>query len=80
VAKTLYATKWARPNTCTAIEFLMTRVQAPNKDDWSKLVHLMKYPSGTCTLPLILSANGSNQYFEVVSGCSICSPSQNART
>jgi hypothetical protein len=26
VAKTLYATKRARPNTCTAIAFLMTRV------------------------------------------------------
>jgi hypothetical protein len=43
VAKTLYATKRARPDTCTAIAFLMTRVRAPNKDDWTKLVHLMKY-------------------------------------
>jgi hypothetical protein len=37
----------------------MTRVQAPNKDDWNKLVHLMKYLRGTRTLPLILSANGT---------------------
>jgi hypothetical protein len=59
VAKTLYATKRARPDTCTAITFLMTRVQAPDKDNWTKLVHLMKYLRGTCTLPLILSANGS---------------------
>jgi hypothetical protein len=43
VAKTLYATKRARPDTCMAIAFLTTRVQAPDKDDWSKLVHLMKY-------------------------------------
>jgi hypothetical protein len=35
------------------------RVQAPNKDDWSKLVHLMKYLRGTRTLLLILSANGT---------------------
>ncbi len=42
VAKTLYTSKWARPNTwCTAIGFLITRVQVPDKDDWSKLVHLM---------------------------------------
>jgi hypothetical protein len=41
VAKNLDATKWARPNTCRAIEFLMMRVQVPNMDDWSKLVHLM---------------------------------------
>jgi hypothetical protein len=59
VAKTLYATKRARPNTCTAIAFLMTRVQAPDKDDWNKLTHLMKYLRGTHTLPLILSANGT---------------------
>jgi hypothetical protein len=59
VAKTLYATKRARPDTCTAIAFLTTRVRAPDKDDWTKLVHLMKYLRGTRTLPLILSANGS---------------------
>jgi hypothetical protein len=33
VAKTLYATKQARPDTCTAIAFLTTRVRAPVKDD-----------------------------------------------
>ena len=59
VAKTLYATKRARPDTCTAIAFLTTRVRAPDKDDWAKLAHLMKYLRGTRTLPLILSANGS---------------------
>jgi hypothetical protein len=59
MAKTLYATKRARPNTCTAIAFLTTRVRAPDKDDWSKLAHLMKYLRGTRTLPLTLSANGS---------------------
>jgi hypothetical protein len=40
VAKTLYATKRARLETCTAIAFLTTRVRAPNKDDWTKVVHL----------------------------------------
>jgi hypothetical protein len=59
VAKTLYATKQARPNTCTAIAFLTTRVQAPDKDNWNKRVHLMKYLRGTCMLPLILNANGT---------------------
>jgi hypothetical protein len=33
VAKTLYSTKQARPKTCTAIAFLMMRVQAPDKDN-----------------------------------------------
>jgi hypothetical protein len=59
VAKTLYATKRARPDTCTAIAFLTTRVRAPDKDDWTKMVHLMIYSRGTRTMPLILSANGS---------------------
>jgi hypothetical protein len=59
VAKTLYATKRARPDTCTAIAFLTTRVRAPDKDDWSKLTHLMKYIRGTRDLPLVLSARGS---------------------
>jgi hypothetical protein len=59
VAKTLYATKRARPDTCTAIAFLTTRVREPDSNDWTKLVHLMKYVRGTRKLPLILSASGS---------------------
>jgi hypothetical protein len=59
VAKILYATKRARPDTCTAIAFLTMRVREPDKDDWTKLVHLMIYIRGTRTMPLILSANGS---------------------
>jgi hypothetical protein len=59
VSKTLHATKRARPDTCTAITFLTTRVREPDKDDWTKLVHLMRYIRGTRTMPLIISANGS---------------------
>ena len=42
VANTLYATKIARPDTCTAVVFLMTRVRAPDLDDWDKMVHMMR--------------------------------------
>jgi hypothetical protein len=59
VAKTLYATKRASPDTCTVIVLLTTRVRATNKDDWTKLVHLMRYIIYTCMIPLILSATGS---------------------
>jgi hypothetical protein len=59
VAKTLYATKRARPDTCTSIAFLTTRVREPDKDDWTKLVHLMRYLRGTRAMPLVLSSNGS---------------------
>jgi hypothetical protein len=60
VAKTLYTTKRARPDTCTSIAFLTTRVREPDTDDWKKLVHLMRYVRGTRLMPLILSANGSH--------------------
>jgi hypothetical protein len=59
VAKTLYSIKRSRPNTCTAITFLTTSVRAPDKDEWNKLVHLMRYIRGTHTMSLILSSNGS---------------------
>ena len=35
------------------------RVCTPDKENWSKLIHLMQYITGTRTLALILSANGS---------------------
>jgi hypothetical protein len=59
VAKTLYSTKRGRPETCTAIAFLSTILQAPDKDDWNKLVHLMRYIRVARTMPLILSVNGN---------------------
>jgi hypothetical protein len=59
VAKTLWATKRARPDTCTSIAFLTTRVREPDKDDWTKVAHLVKYLRGTRDLVLTLSANGS---------------------
>jgi hypothetical protein len=46
VAKTLYVSKRARPNTCSAIAFLTTRVRAPDTKDWEKLCHLMEYLRG----------------------------------
>jgi hypothetical protein len=47
------------PDSCTAIAFLTLRVREPDKDNWTKLVHLMRYIRGTCTMPQILSANVS---------------------
>jgi hypothetical protein len=35
------------------------RVREPGKDNWTKLVHLMRYIRGTRMMPLILIANGS---------------------
>ncbi len=46
VAKTLYVTKRARPNTCLAIAFLTTRVMSPATNDWEKLYQLMEYLRG----------------------------------
>ena len=60
VAKTLYATKRARPDTCTSVAFLTTRVREPNLEDWNKLSHMMRYIRVTRRLPLILSADGTH--------------------
>jgi hypothetical protein len=57
VAKTLFATKRARPDTCTAVGFLTTRVLDPDIVDWRKMAHMMEYLHETQDLPLILSAN-----------------------
>ena len=59
VAKTLYVTKRARPDTCLAIAFLTTRVRAPDTDDWDKLCHLMEYLRGDRDQPLILGADNN---------------------
>ena len=59
VAKTLCTTKWERPDTHTAVAFLTKIVIEPNKDEWGKPFHPMKYIRGTRDLYLILSANGS---------------------
>jgi hypothetical protein len=63
VAKTLYATKRARLDTCTiyctAGAYLITRVREPDPNDWKKLSHMIKYLRGTRTLPLVLSASGT---------------------
>ncbi len=59
VAKILFATKRARPDTGTSILFLTTRIKEPDREDWAKLTQLMRYLVGTRRMPLILGANGS---------------------
>ena len=58
VAKTLFTTRRSRPDYGTFLLFLTTRVKHPEKDDWSKLGHLINYFIGTKELPIILGANG----------------------
>ncbi len=56
IAKTLYVTKRARPDTCLLIAFLMTRVRAPDRDDWEKLHHLVEYLRKDHARTLVLGA------------------------
>lgn len=42
------------------MSFLMTRTQSPDKDDWKKLAHLMRYVRGTRDLVLTLGMRGDN--------------------
>ncbi len=59
VAKTLYLTKRARPDTCLSIAFLMTRVRAPDRDDWEKLCHLVEYLRRDHAQALVLGAKNN---------------------
>ena len=45
VAKALYFAKQARPGILPCISFLTKRVKKPNKNDWEKLAHMIKYLS-----------------------------------
>jgi hypothetical protein len=47
IAKILYLGKRVRPDLLVAIAFLVRRVQAPDSDDWDKMVRLIQYIRGT---------------------------------
>ena len=59
VARLLWVAIRARPDILTALSFLTTRVQAPDEDDWKKLIRLLCYVQETIDLVLRLSADGS---------------------
>ena len=59
VTKTLYTTNQESPDTCTSVDFLITKVRETHKDYWGNIFHIIKYIRKTIYLPLILSANGS---------------------
>ncbi len=50
VYQLLFAASRARRNIQTAVSFLTTRVKDPDKDDWGKLVRVLKYLNGTLGL------------------------------
>ena len=58
VAKILFATKRARPDTGTAMSFLMTRVREPTKHDLKKLAQLVSFMRKTKRDPLVLGSDG----------------------
>ncbi len=80
VAKMLFATKRARPDTGTSISILTTRVREPDQDDRSKLSHLMKYIRGTRDLPLISSANRSGMLKWFIDGSHGVHPNMRGHT
>ena len=60
VYQLLFAANRARRNIQTAVSFLTTRVKAPDKDNWGKLVRVLKYINGTRYMKLILCADEMN--------------------
>jgi hypothetical protein len=57
VAKGLFLCKRARPDIKPTIALLATQVQAPNEQDWCKLVKLMLYLKHTSKEALALTFN-----------------------
>jgi Reverse transcriptase (RNA-dependent DNA polymerase)/Zinc knuckle len=60
VAKLLFLCKRARPDIQTAVSFLCTRVQAPDRDDYKKLARVMRYIRATADMVLTLEGDGLN--------------------
>jgi Reverse transcriptase (RNA-dependent DNA polymerase) len=60
VAKLLFLCKRARPDIQTAVSFLCTRVQAPDRDDYKKLGRVMRYLRATAEMVLTLESDGMN--------------------
>jgi hypothetical protein len=58
VMQLLYLSQRARPDVRTAVSFLCTRLQKPDRDDYKKLARAMKYLQGTVDLALTLSSDG----------------------
>jgi hypothetical protein len=58
-AQGLFLTKRARPDVGPAIAFCTTRVRAPTREDWKKLVRMMRYLKQTRNDKLTLRADGS---------------------
>jgi hypothetical protein len=80
VAKTLFATKRARPDTCTAIAYLTTRVLDPDVEDWRKMTHMMEYFHETQDIPLILSAKNMGAVKWLVDGSFAAHPNMRGHT
>ena len=64
VAKALFLCKRARPDVQTATAVLCSRVKAPGRKEWSKLVRMMKFLSMTKNDLLTLSAGRSISHIE----------------
>jgi Reverse transcriptase (RNA-dependent DNA polymerase) len=60
VAKGLFLCKRARPDIQPAIALLATRVQAPNQQDWDKLIKLLAYLNKTMDDVLVLKVDDSH--------------------
>ena len=57
-AQGLFLCKRARPDISPAIAYLTTRVRNPNRDDWMKLVRMMKFLKQTSEDVLTLKSDG----------------------
>jgi hypothetical protein len=57
VAKCAYMGKRTRPDILLPVSFLSTRVHAPDEDDWSKFMRVLKYLNGSPDLGINLQCD-----------------------
>ena len=63
VMQALYLSQRARPDIRTAVSFLTSRLQHPDRDDYKKLAKLMKYLQANPDIPLRLESDGSGNIY-----------------
>ena len=59
IMQLLYLSQRARPDIRTAVSFLCSWLNRPDKDNYKKLCWVIKYLHGTLDLPLKLSGDGT---------------------
>ena len=80
VAKILWVEKRSRPDVETAVSFLITRIKAPDKDDWCKLVRAMSWLYQTADDVRIVGADDLHEMLTFIDSAHAVHPNMRGHT